>query len=203
MVGDRVATFPGRRSITMSTINGVNLEQLVSTVEAIKGNPALASFKFRTSTDWLDGGSSRTTIQSFYGAGQEDTSRTEPFIVDGDEPPVLLGTNKGPNAVEVVLSALASCLSVGFAYNAAAQGIKLDGLSFDVEGDIDLRGFLGLSDQVTPGYSNIRVTCRVDSEAPKDKIEALTDYVKRTSPVLDIIQRAVPVAVVVENRHSA
>ena len=187
----------------MSTINGVNLEQLVSTVEAIKANPSLANFKFRSATDWQDGGHSRTTIQSFYGPGQEDTSRAEPFILDGDEPPVLLGANKGPNAVEAVLAALASCLSVGFAYNAAVQGIKLDGLSFELEGDIDLRGFLGLSDQVAPGYSNIRVTCRIDSGASKEKIEALTEYVKRTSPVLDIIQRAVPVAVVVEGTHKA
>lgn len=186
----------------MSTINGVNVDQLISTVDAIRANPSLANFKFRSATDWLEGGCSRTTIQSFYGAGQEDTSRTEPFIVDGDEPPVLLGTNKGPNAVEAVLSALASCLSVGFAYNAAAQGIKLDGLSFELEGDIDLRGFLGLSDQVSPGYSNIRVTCRINSDAPQAKIDALTDYVKRTSPVLDIIQRAVPVAVVVEAREN-
>lgn len=186
----------------MSNINGVNVDQLMSTVAAIKANPSLAKFKFRSSTDWLAGGASRTTIQSFYGAGQEDASRTAPFIIEGDEPPVLLGANKGPNAVEVVLSALASCLSVGFAYNAAAQGIKLDGLSFELEGDIDLRGFLGLSDQVAPGYSNIRVICRIDSDAPKTKIDALTDYVKRTSPVLDIIQRAVPVAVVVETREN-
>ncbi len=186
----------------MGIINGVNVDQLVSTVAAIKANPALANFKFRSATDWLEGGRSRTTIQSFYGAGAEDTSRAKPFIVDGDEPPVLLGANTGPNAVEAVLSALASCLSVGFAYNAAAQGIKLDGLSFELEGDIDLRGFLGLSDQVPPGYSNIRVTCRIDSDAPKAKIDALTDYVKRTSPVLDIIQRAVPVALVVETREN-
>lgn len=82
----------------MSTINGVNVDQLVSTVEAIKANPSLANFTFRSTTDWLEGGYSRTTIQSFYGVGQEDTSRTEPFIVYGDEPHVLLGTNKGPNA---------------------------------------------------------------------------------------------------------
>lgn len=187
----------------MSTINGVNLEQLVSTVEAIKANPSLANFKFRSKTDWLDGGHSRTTIQSFYGAGQEDTTRTEPFVLDGDEPPVLLGANKGPNAVEAVLAALASCLSVGFAYNAGVQGIKLDKLSFELEGDIDLHGFLGLSDKVVPGYSNIRATCRIDSEASKEKIDALTELVKRTSPVLDIIQRAVPVAVVVEGKRKA
>lgn len=186
----------------MSVINGVNVDQLVSTVEAIKANPSLANFKFRSTTDWLEGGYSRTTIQSFYGVGQEDSSRTEPFIIHGDEPHVLLGTNKAPNAVEAVLSALASCLSVGFAYNAAAQGLKLDALSFQLEGDIDLRGFLGLSDQVAPGYSNIRVTCKIDSDASKSKIDALVDYVKRTSPVLDIIQRAVPVAVVVETSVS-
>jgi len=179
-------------------MNGVNVEHLLTTVAAIKDDPTLAQFNFRTTTKWSDGGKSSTTIQGFYGAGKEDDSRTRPFRIDADEPPVLLGKNKGPNAVELVLSSLAACLSVGFAYNAAAQGIALDHLSFQVEGDIDLHGFLGMSDQVRPGYSNIRVTCSVASDAPAGKIQELAEYVQRTSPVLDIIRHAVPVDVVVK-----
>jgi uncharacterized OsmC-like protein len=176
-------------------VNGVDVEQLVGTIEAIKSQPDLARFTFRSETKWVDGGHSRTKIQSFYGAGQEDTSRSRPFILEGDEPPVLLGNNAGPNAVEAVLHALASCLTVGFVYNAAAQGIKIEGLEFQLEGDLDLHAFLGLSDTVRPGYDNIRLIYRVKSAAPREKLEALCEYVQKTSPVLDIIRNPVPVTI--------
>ena len=178
--------------------NGVNVQQLVDTIHAIQATPDLARFKFRATNKWITGGHSRTTIQSFYGAGSEDSSRAEPFVLEGDEPPVLLGENAGPNAVEAVLHALASCLAVGFVYNAAAQGITVEGLEFDLEGDIDLHGFLGLSDTVRPGYENIRLTYRVQSDAPREKLEALCDYVQKTSPVLDIVRNPVPVSIVLE-----
>jgi uncharacterized OsmC-like protein len=141
------------------------------------------------------GGHSSTQIQGFYGAGSEDTSRASPFLLEGDEPPVLLGANAGPNAVEAVLQALASCLSVGFIYNAAARGIKVAELEFDLEGDLDLHAFLGLSDQVRPGYKSIRLSYRVKSDAPREKLEALCEYVQKTSPVLDIIRNPVPVSI--------
>ena len=133
-----------------TTLHGVNVDQLVGTVNAIKENPDLARFRFRAVTEWVDGGHSRTKIQKLYGAGIEDASRNSPFVLEGDEPPVLLGGNAGPNAVETVLSALASCLTVGVAYNAAARGINVESLRFTLEGDIDLQGFLGLSDRVRP-----------------------------------------------------
>ena len=175
--------------------NGVNVDQLIATINAIKENPDLAHFHFRAKNEWVSGGHSRTSIQSFYGAGGEDTSRRKPFFLEGDEPPVLLGSNTGPNAVEAVLHALASCLAVGFVYNASAQGIRVDSLEFDLEGEIDLHGFLGLSDQVRPGYQNIRLSYRVKSDAPREKLEALCEYVQKTSPVLDIIRNPVPVSI--------
>ena len=180
---------------TSTLINGVNVEQLVTTVNAIQQNPALARFQFRAHNEWIGGGHSRTTIQGFYGAGQEDTSRSRPFILEGDEPPVLLGGNAGPNAVEAVLHALASCLAVGFIYNAAAQGINVESLSFDLEGDLDLRAFLGLSETVRPGYESIRLAYLVKSDAPREKLVELCNYVQKTSPVLDIIRNPVPVTV--------
>src|SRR3970040_2390030 len=167
-------------------LNGVNVQQLVDTVNAVNADPDIARFRFRAETDWIEGGHSRTKIQGFYGAGQEDGSRTRPFILEGDEPPVLLSGNAGPNAVEAVLHALASCLAVGFIYNATAQGINVESLEFDLEGDLDLHAFLGLSDQTRPGYENIRLTYKVKSDAPREKIIALCDYVQKTSPVLDI-----------------
>ena len=184
---------------TQTIVNGVNVDQLLSTVDAIKANPELARFRFRAETQWINGGHSQTKIQGFYGAGAEDASRTRPFYVEGDEPPVLLGGNAGPNAVETVLAALASCLAVGFVYNAAARGIKVEQLEFHMEGDIDLHAFLGLSDQVRPGYQGIRLTYRVRSDAPREKLEELCEYVQKTSPVLDIIRNPVPVTVELES----
>jgi uncharacterized OsmC-like protein len=176
-------------------VNGVNVDQLVSSVQAIQEKPEIARFQFRAQNKWIDGGHSRTIIQGFYGAGEEDDSRNEPFVLEGDEPPVLLGSNAAPNAVETILHALASCLSVGFVYNAAAQGIAVESLTFDLEGNLDLQAFLGLSQDVRPGFENIRLTYRVNSDAPREKIEALCDYVQGTSPVLDMLRNPVPVTV--------
>lgn len=186
----------------MPTINGVNVDQLVSTIKAIKEDPGLAEFRFRAETEWIEGGHSRTRIQGFYGAGAEDTSRAEPFYLEGDEPPVLLGTNAGPNAVEAVLHALASCLAVGFIYNAAAQGITVEALEFDLEGELDLHAFLGLSDDVRPGYKNIELTYRVESDAPREKVVELCEYVQKTSPVLDVLRNPVPVSVKLEEARA-
>lgn len=183
---------------TATLVNGVNVDQLLGTINAIKENPSLARFKFRAETEWIEGGHCRTAIQSFYGAGQEDASRAQPYVLEGDEPPVLLGGNAGPNAVEAVLHALASCLSVGIIYNAAAQGITVEALSFNLEGDLDLRAFVGLSDKVRPGYENIRLSYRIKSNASREKLVELCEYVQKTSPVLDIIRNPVPVHISME-----
>jgi uncharacterized OsmC-like protein len=180
---------------TQTMRNGINVTQLVDTIEAIKKQPDLAKFQFRAHTAWEDGGRCHTDIQGFYGAGQEDSSRQRAFTLVGDEPPVLLGGNAGPNAVEATLHALASCLSVGFVYNAAALGIEVTSLEFDLDGDLDLLGFLGISNEVRPGYSGIRVKYRVQADVPREKLEELSEYVQRTSPVLDIIRNPVPVTV--------
>jgi uncharacterized OsmC-like protein len=180
---------------THATLNDVNVDQLVQTIDAIKEQPELARFQFRAHNTWLGGGRSRTRIQGFHGAGHEDASRTEPFILEGDEPPVLLGQNQAPNAVEAVLHGLASCLAVGFVYNAAARGIEVRELEFDLEGDLDLHRFLGLSDETRAGYDHVRVTYRVDCDAPAETVDELCQYVQRTSPVLDILRNPVRVDV--------
>ena len=181
--------------MTTPTIrNGVNVDQLVQTVEAVKQNPSLARFQFRTTSTWQGGGRCQSTIESFHGVGQEQ-KHSRVHTLQGDEPAVLLGEDIGPNAVETVLAALASCLAVGYAYSAAAQGIEIQELQFEIEGDLDLQGFLGLSNEVRPGFDNIRVRYRVKSDTPRQKLEELCDYVQRTSPVLDIIRSPVPVSV--------
>ena len=185
-------------SPAVATMNDVDVAQLMETIDHVRQDPGLARFTFQAHNEWLGGARSETTVQSFYHAGDENTSRQEPFILEGDEPPVLLGQNTAPNAVETVLHALASCLVVGFIYNAAAQGIAVQELEMEIEGDLDLHGFLGLSEEVRPGYENIELTYRVQADAPPEKLEALCDYVQKTSPVLDIIRNAVPVSIEME-----
>jgi uncharacterized OsmC-like protein len=183
---------------TVNLVNGVDVARLVGTIDAVKDNPGLGKTTFRAQTEWVSGAHSRTRIQGFYAAGQEDTSRAQPFILEGDEPPVLLGENHGPNAVEAVLHALAACLATGFVYNASALGIQVESLALTLEGDLDLHAFLGISDTPRPGYESIRLSYRVKADAPREKIVELCNYVQKTSPVLDIIRNPVPVTVTLE-----
>src|SRR5690348_14781157 len=121
-----------------TTVNGVDVGRLSATIAHVTAEPALARFQFRAGNSWIDGGYSRSTIQGFFGAGQEDTTRTAPFTVDTDEPPVLLGENRAPNTVEYVLHALAACLSGTVVYHAAARGIVLDAVETTIQGDLDV-----------------------------------------------------------------
>jgi uncharacterized OsmC-like protein len=177
-----------------NAVNGVDLDRLSATIGHVSAEPALARFQFRADNHWIDGGYSRTTIKGFYGAGQEDTTRTEPFTVDTDEPPVLLGQNRAPNTVEYVLHALAACLSGTIVYHAAARGIALDGVETTIHGDLDLRGFLGLDGNVRPGYEQIRVTIKAAGDLSDDQLAELAGLT-RYSPVRDIVSNPVPVAV--------
>ncbi len=178
--------------------NGIDVGQLLGTIDAVKKEPEIANFQFRAQTDWLGGGHVRTTFQNFYGAKEENTSRTTPIVLEGDEPPVLLGENQGANAVEALLHALSSCLAVGFIYNAAAQEINVESLSFNMKGNIDLHAFLGLSDKKRAGYENIEVKYQVKADAPREKLVELCDYVQKTSPVLDMLRNPVEVNIEME-----
>jgi hypothetical protein len=142
-----------RRESDMATVtvrNGIDVQALVETIDAIKAKPELARFTFRASTAWDDGTHSSARIGSFVHAGSEDDSRATPFTLEGDEPPVLLGRNLGPNAVELLLASLGFCYSVGYVANAAARGIELEEMEYELEGDIDLRNFLGSATRTGP-----------------------------------------------------
>ena len=175
--------------------NGVNVDQMVGTVDAIKGTPSLAKFNFRATSKWGGGAKSTCYMKPFYGAGQEDSSRTQTFTMEGDEPPVLLGANTAPNAVEALLSALAGCMTVAFVYPAAAEGVRVESLEYEIDGDVDLQGFLQLSDKVRPGLQNIRVRAKVKADAPRSKIQELLDHATNTSVVMDSIRNPVSVSV--------
>lgn len=174
--------------------NGVDVIRLKETLGAIQGDPELATFRFRARNEWKDCGHNRSTIQDFYGCKQEDASREEPFVFDADEPNILLGENKGANPVEFLLHALAACVTTAMVYHAAARGITLESVESTLEGDIDLQGFLGLSEDVPKGYRNIEVSFKVKSDATPEQLAELTKF----SPVYNTLTQGVPVNVNVE-----
>ena len=175
--------------------NGVDVPALFATLDAVQGAPEIAQFQFRASNEWVSGTHSRTTIQGFYGAGQEDTSRTEPFVHDADHPAVLVGQNNGPTPVEFLLPAIAACLTAGLANIAAARGITLRRVRSTVEGDIDLLGILGLSESVRNGYRRIRVHFDVEGDATPEELRALVEQSRRRSAVYDVLTNGTDVQI--------
>ncbi|MGD9017007.1 MAG: OsmC family protein [Desulfobacterales bacterium] len=180
-----------------SAVNGVNVNELFGTIDAVKKAPVIASFRFRARNQWLDGGHNRTTIGNFYGTQQEH-DRREPFVLDADEPPLLLGRDLGPNPVEYALTALAACVTTSIVYHAAAKGVAIRSMESRLEGDIDLQGFLGIRDDVPRGYKEIRMVVNIDADAPPEKLEEIVALGPTYSPVFDTITRAVPVTVTLE-----
>jgi uncharacterized OsmC-like protein len=179
---------------TVPVRNGVDVDRLLATVGAVQGDGELARMTFRARSHWQAGARNKGQIREFEHAGVTTTDRPEAFELIGDEPPVLLGTNTGPNAVELCLQSLGFCYAVGFVYNAAARGIEVTELRYEVEGDLDLHRFLGLGGQ-RAGFSSIRATGWVRSpNATAEQLEDLCQYVQDTSPVRDILANPVPVS---------
>src|SRR5215217_9258401 len=136
--------------------NGVDTEQLFGTLNAVTAQPELGSFRWRARNEWIHGAHNRSTIKDFYAAGQEDGSRVEAFAVDAGEPAILCGIDTGPNPAEYLLHALAACLTTSLVFVAAARGVELTEVDSTLEGDMDVRGALGLSDDVRNGFEQIR-----------------------------------------------
>ena len=175
------------------TLNGLNIEQMVQTVDALKNNPSLACFQFRASNQWIDGGENRSRIQGFYGAGIEDESRTKPFVYTNGEPPVLLGNNEGANPVEYLLHALAGCVTTTTVLHAAARGIQIQRISTELTGDIDLQGFLALDEQISAGYEAIRIDMSIEADCSEEELEELLSFASDHSPVCSTVCKPVPV----------
>lgn len=178
---------------THQLLNGLDTVQMTQTVEALRGDPALADFEFRAANRWIDGGENRSTIQSFHGAGREDTSRTEPFVFTNGEPPVLLGHNEGANPVEFLLHALAGCVTTTTVLHATARGINIRRLSTELRGSIDLQGLLALDDDVPAGYRGITIDMEIEADCSDEEIEELLETARGHSPVCTTVCRPVPV----------
>lgn len=151
------ATIPNP---TETARNGVNVTKLGQMIDAIGRQPEIAQLKFRARNEWDNGGHNQAMIDTFYGACQEMSHR-EPFVMDADEPPVLLGEDNGANPVEFVLAGLSGCMTTTLAYHAASRGMDVEEISSEYEGDIDLQGLLDLDPEVRSGYREIRVKFRV------------------------------------------
>ncbi len=178
-------------------MNGVDTPTLFATINAVKGQPELAKFRFRATNRWIEGTHSRTRIEAFDGAGGRHDHAGD-FQYDADHPKVLVGTDQGPAPIEFLLHGLAACLTAGIGNIAAARGVTLSEVESTVEGDIDLRGILGISDEVRNGYQGIRVSFRIKGDAPAEKLREIVEQSQRRSAVFDVLSNGVPVAVMVE-----
>ena len=176
--------------------NGVDTATLFATLDAVRQNPAIGTFQFRAANHWVSGTHNRSTLHGFYGAMQEMTHEQE-FSFDADHPPVLVGGDRGPTPVEFLLHAIAACLTAGIANIAAARGVNLDSVESTVEGDIDLNGILGMSDEVRNGYQQIRVNFVLRGDDP-EKLAKVVEQSRARSAVFDVLTNGCPVAISVD-----
>jgi uncharacterized OsmC-like protein len=184
-------------TITSSTPirNGIDTAQVYGTLDVLRAQPEAARFEFRVRNRWIDGTHSRSTIHGFWGAGAEDVSRPEPFIVDAGEPPVLFGHNEAPNPAEFLLHALAGCLTLTIVNVAAARKVELHEVSSSLTGVLDARGATGIDDSYRNGFDGIEVTFTISGDASPEKLREIVDRALSRSVVYDMITNGVPVTV--------
>jgi len=178
-------------------MNGVDTERLAQTVNAVKASPELGRFNFQIANRWINGGENRSEVKLFRGQGQV-LSHKSSFELLADEPDVLLGGDTGANPVEHLLHALASCVTTSMVYHAAARGISIERVESSLEGDLDLRGFLGLDPSVRNGYQLIQLKLRIKANVTDEQLQELSSLGPTFSPVFDSIRQGVPIAVSAE-----
>ena len=176
--------------------NGVNVEALIGAREALTKAPDAAQFKWRAACEWRNGTHSHSTVESFYGLGQEQGHKTT-FKFDADHPEVFASEDRGATPVEYVLVGLASCLTAGIAAIAQHRNIQLRSVKATIEGDMDIQGILGVDEDVRNGFGGITVTYAIDADAKREDIEALVAQSQKRSAVYDIVTNPTNVKVVV------
>lgn len=189
-----VSTKAGKKETAPDVVNGVNVTDMSQTITAVKADPGLAKFQLRLRNEWIDGAHTRSAINGFHGLKQELEHR-HPFKVDSGEPDVLLGNDSGPNAGEILLAALAACVTGAIVYHAAARGIAIEAIESKVEGDIDLRGFLGIDKNVRNGFQDIRMNFSIRANVSDQELAEIAALGPAFSPVFDTLTKGVPVTV--------
>ena len=175
--------------------NGVNVEFLLGAKEILAAQPAAADFKWRVTNTWVRGTHSRTSVDGFFGLGGEQTHKGE-YVFDGDHPEVSQAEDNGPTPAEVLLVALAGCLTAGVAAVAQNRDIQLRSVTASVQGDMDIRGILGVDPEVRNGFNQIKVTYSIDADASPEDLRALVAQSQKRSAVYDAITN--PTNVIVE-----
>jgi uncharacterized OsmC-like protein len=181
----------------IALLNGVDVIRLTDTIEAVKADSQVASFKFRIQNHWIGCGQNRSQVQQFSAGGKETQHKTN-LTLEADEPDVLLGTDRGANPVEHLLHALASCVTTSMVYHAAARGMAIEEVESSLEGHLDLRGFLGLAPAVRKGYQQIRLKLRIKADITDQELRELASLGPNFSPVFDSITKGVPISVTSE-----
>lgn len=179
--------------MTNHIVNGLNYDALNNTVKAVRSNPDLAKFKFRAQNQWMEGFHVKSAISKFETPDGQTSKHKSTFVFHADEPAELLGTDTGANATEALLHALASCLNATLICHATLNGIKIDELKFELEGDIDINGFLGTSHKERNGFRAINITCEIKSDEPEEKLQHLCELAQKHSPVFDMVTNPTPV----------
>jgi uncharacterized OsmC-like protein len=179
-----------------SVNNGVNVEALVEAREALTNAPEAAEFKWRASCEWKNGTHSHSTVESFFGLGDEQKHKKS-FTFDADHPEVFASEDLGATPVEYVLVGLASCLTAGVAAIAQYRDIQLKSVKATIEGDMDIQGILGIDDEVRNGFEGIRITYDIDADASREDIEAVVAQSQKRSAVYDIVTNPTNVTVLV------
>jgi uncharacterized OsmC-like protein len=177
--------------------NGVDTEQLHETVKAVKSSPKLGEFTFQVNNRWIDGGQNQSEVNLFAGQGQIFAHKTK-YELAADEPEILLGSDSAAGPVEHLLHALASCVTTSMVYHAAARGISIERVESALEGDVDLRGFLGLDPSVRNGCQEIRLKLRIKADLTDEQLQELGSLGPTFSPVFDSLRNGVPISVSTE-----
>jgi uncharacterized OsmC-like protein len=179
--------------------NGVDVSRLMETIEAVKASPELAKFQFRLHNRWIHSGENRSKVDAFSAGGTETQHKTA-FTLVADEPEMLLGADNGANPVEHLLHALASCVTTSTVYHAAARGIAVEEVESTLEGELDLRGFLGLDPTIPNGYQGIRMKLFIKGNISDEQLHELSLLGPRFSPVYDSLARGVAILVTAERK---
>lgn len=174
--------------------NGVNVAALLGAKAALTDAPAAAQFTWKASCQWVNGTHARTTVEKFFGLGQEQSHR-QAFALETDHPEIFASEDHGVTPVEMVLAGLAGCLSAGIASVATHRGIQLKSVKATVEGDMDLYGILGIDADVRNGFSAIRVNYTIDADATPDEIKAVVAQSQKRSAVFDIVANPTSITV--------
>ena len=182
-------------AVTRTIRNGVDTAKMFATLDLLRAEPELARFQFRAANRWPDGAHNRSTIKGFFGGGAEDASRVGEFVLDAGEPAILLGSDTGANPAEHLLHALAACLTTSIVYVAAARRVGLSAVESELTGEMDVRGALGITDEVRNGFERISIRFAVAGEASPEKLREVVARAIERSAVYDMIAHGVPVAI--------